>query len=73
VNRPRDARAAYEETIALAPTFTAARINLGILLANTGKMEEAIEQFEAVLQIDPNDPRARSALEQLDVVQRARP
>lgn len=59
------ARIAYMNSIDLAPSFVAARINLGILEGNSGKTAAAIEQFEAVLRLDPDNIRAKQALKQL--------
>ncbi len=67
VERNREAKDAYEEAVDLEPAFVAARINLGILYAERKDIEEAIEQFQAVLRYDPENARARSALQQLGV------
>jgi Flp pilus assembly protein TadD len=43
----------------------AAHMNLGYALAATGKTNEAREQFEQVVRLDPSQTRARQALDQL--------
>ncbi len=63
--RNREAKDAYQKAVELAPTFVSARINLGILYAERQDIDEAIAQFEYVLQIDPENRQALSALQQL--------
>ena len=65
LERNREAREAYERAVALAPSFVAARINLGILYYERHWVDQAIEQFNAVLMIDPQNAMARSALDQI--------
>ncbi|HEV56813.1 MAG TPA: tetratricopeptide repeat protein, partial [Phycisphaerales bacterium] len=36
--------------------------NLGLLLATTGRMEEARRAFEEALRLDPQSPRIRSVI-----------
>lgn len=67
VGRQREAFDTYIKAVDLEPAFVAARINLGILYAERKKIDEAIEQFRAVLQYDPDNQRALSALRQLGV------
>ncbi|MBM3227476.1 tetratricopeptide repeat protein [Candidatus Peribacteria bacterium] len=62
------AKSAYRKAIYLAPGFVAARINLGILQANGGEISEAREQFADVLRYDPDNERAKHALEQIDAL-----
>ncbi|TSC58006.1 MAG: hypothetical protein Greene041662_826, partial [Candidatus Peregrinibacteria bacterium Greene0416_62] len=65
MNRMTEARSGYAKAIDFAPSFIAARINLGILEANRGQTNKAIEQFEAVLGYDPGNAKAMEALRQL--------
>ncbi|MBT3293022.1 tetratricopeptide repeat protein [Candidatus Peregrinibacteria bacterium] len=55
----------YEISVALKPSFLAARINLAILYHERGMLDEAINQFEAVLYYNPSNAIAKSALRQL--------
>jgi Flp pilus assembly protein TadD len=50
----------------LDATLGSAWINLGTALAQTGKRAEAREAFERALQLDPQDPRARDNLRELE-------
>jgi predicted O-linked N-acetylglucosamine transferase (SPINDLY family) len=55
----------YARAISVEPTLIAARINLALLLHSNGQDDAAIAQFRAVLQIDPHNATAHSALQQL--------
>lgn len=44
------------------PTFTTARIKLGVLLYNSNDVMDAIEQWEAVLEREPNHAEAQRLL-----------
>jgi Flp pilus assembly protein TadD len=54
--------AELQRAVAAAPTFVAARQNLGIALAKCGRLDEAVEPFERVLQSEPGDAETRSDL-----------
>ena len=47
----------------LQPDFFEARNNLGILLARSGRLDEAIEQFRKALEIDPGSAEVRKNLD----------
>ena len=47
----------------LDPNYARAYNNLGIILANQGRFEEAIEQFSAALKVSPAYKSARLNLE----------
>lgn len=49
LNRTADAEAAYREAVAQQPGFAHARLNLGHLLERTGRTDEALDQWQAVL------------------------
>jgi tetratricopeptide (TPR) repeat protein len=54
---------AYEQAVAGAPTFRAARFNLGRLLVSSGRLKEAISQFERLQEPeDEETPRYLFAL-----------
>ena len=65
IGRDTEAADAYAEAIDLQPKFTAARLNLGILLYNKRKVDEAVQQFEAILKYDPGNRQAYAALQQI--------
>jgi protein O-mannosyl-transferase len=54
----------WQETLRFQPNDYVARYNLGLLLSNTGRVQEAVEQFQAVLAQKPGD---RDALNNLGV------
>ena len=49
LNRPADAEAAYRQALALQADFPHARLNLGHLLERSGKSEDALAQWRAVI------------------------
>jgi Flp pilus assembly protein TadD len=53
------AMAHYRACLELAPTYTAAQHNLGMLLYESGRTEEALDEFDQVLALDPDHPRTR--------------
>jgi tetratricopeptide (TPR) repeat protein len=57
------AAGSFREIVLLDPTNVEARNNLGVILARSGDMEGAIEQFEAALRADPSNSAARENLE----------
>jgi Flp pilus assembly protein TadD len=57
------AAVSFREVVALDPGNAEARNNLGVILARSGDMEGAIEQFEAALKADPSNSAARANLE----------
>lgn len=65
LDRHDEAAQSYRDAVRLQPQFTAARVNLGILLYNARDPAGAAEQFEAILQYDPANAQARSALQQI--------
>jgi Flp pilus assembly protein TadD len=52
------AEAAFRRCIDLAPTLAGARTGLGIVLAETGRLADAITEFRTAVQLQPNDPAA---------------
>ncbi len=56
----------YEKALAIEPEHPAIHRNLGILLAQLGRNEEAIVHLRKVLQLVPNEPTARETLEAIE-------
>jgi protein O-mannosyl-transferase len=56
----------YEKALAIEPEHPAIHRNLGILLSQMGRNEEAIVHLRKVLQLVPNEPAARETLEAIE-------
>ena len=56
----------YEKALAIEPEHPAIHRNLGILLSQMGRNEEAIAHLRKVLQLVPNEPAARETLEAIE-------
>jgi tetratricopeptide (TPR) repeat protein len=63
------AMALWKDVIAAAPTEAAPHTNLGILYRATGRISEAIAEYDAAIRLDPNDA---AAYHNLGVAHRAR-
>ena len=59
----RPAIAHLFRAVELQPEFVQARNNLGILLARSGRLDEAIEQFRQALEIEPGSAEVRRNLD----------
>jgi Flp pilus assembly protein TadD len=59
----------YEKALAIEPEHPAIHRNLGILLAQLGRNEEAIPHLRKVLQLVPNEPSARETLAAIEAQQ----
>ena len=65
------AEAAFRRCIGLAPTLAGAHTGLGIVLAETGRLADAIAEFRAAVRLQPNDPAALDDLKRAeDLIQR---
>ena len=60
------AEAAFRRCIALAPTMAGAHTGLGIVLAETNRLTDAITEFRAALRLQPNDPAALDDLKKAE-------
>jgi protein O-mannosyl-transferase len=60
----------YEKALVIEPEHPAIHRNLGILLAQLGRNEEAIVHLRKVLQLVPNEPSARETLEAIEAQRR---
>jgi len=52
----------------LRPDFVKGRVNFGVALAKHRKIEEAIREFQAALQLNPTNESARRNLEMLQTM-----
>jgi tetratricopeptide (TPR) repeat protein len=59
------AEEAFKEALALDGTDSHALFNLGLVYAATGRNAQALEEMQAALAADPDNPEIRSALEKL--------
>jgi len=59
------AEQAFQRALSLDPFDSHARFNLGALYAARGRIAEAMREYQAGLETDPNNARARAALEKL--------
>ena len=66
LNKNELAISAISKGIELRPEYANAHYNLGIIYAEEGQFENAKEEFENVLQIDPDDQEAQNAINILD-------
>ena len=55
----------YMEALRLRPDYVSAHNNLGITLADQGRVDEAIHQFSETLRIDPRNAQAQHMLDEL--------
>lgn len=60
---PAAAERILRRSVMLKPDYADARINLGAVLAEQGRLAEAIEQFEIAIRLRPDLPEARGNLE----------
>ncbi|MCI0409925.1 MAG: tetratricopeptide repeat protein, partial [Acidobacteria bacterium] len=59
----REALELLERALAMDPHHLAARINRGVALARLGRVDEAMREYEAALQQDPDNEDARYNLQ----------
>ena len=59
------AEKAFKAALAMKSTDSHAHFNLGLIYAATGRNAQALEELEAALASDPNNPEILSALEKL--------
>jgi tetratricopeptide (TPR) repeat protein len=61
----------YREALRLQPDYPEARFALGNLLARTGRLSEAIAEYQEILRTHPDDALVRQNLEQARAGQNA--
>ncbi len=64
--RDGEAEQAFRRALILNGADVRARLNLAELYAGSGRREQAIEQYRAVLKHEPNNARARTGVENLE-------
>jgi tetratricopeptide (TPR) repeat protein len=62
VGQFEQAEAAFRRCIALAPTLAGAHTGLGIVLAETSRLPDAVAEFRTALRLQPNDQAASMTL-----------
>jgi tetratricopeptide (TPR) repeat protein len=68
-NNSREAESFYREGLALCPSDDVAHYELGRILADLGRRDEARREFEAALNINPQFSGAREELDKLTRLQ----
>lgn len=63
---PREAVALYRDGLALCPDDDVAHYELGKILAGMGRRDEARDEFEAALKVNPNFKGARQEMDKLE-------
>jgi tetratricopeptide (TPR) repeat protein len=66
MDRYEEAIVQYEKALEISPQQPAIHRNLGILLANLGRIDEAVPHLQRVLQLVPNEPLARETLDAIE-------
>jgi tetratricopeptide (TPR) repeat protein len=68
-----EAQAAFAEVVRVRPDYAEGRLNLGMALARQGKLNLALEQFQAALRLEPSDKRASQFIETIEHLQSHQP
>jgi Flp pilus assembly protein TadD len=63
--RREEAERAFRRAVEAERTLASAHTNLGVLLAKTGRLEEALPHFEEAVRLAPDDEGARRNLEKV--------
>ena len=64
-NEVADSIREYQETVRLNPQHAVAHVNLGVMLVRQNRTDEAIQQFEIALSVEPTNAAARDYLRQV--------
>jgi protein O-mannosyl-transferase len=62
------AETTFRQCIALAPTLAGAHTGLGIVLAESHRLAEALDEFRAAVRLQPNDPAALDNLKRAEAM-----
>ena len=73
VGQSEQAEAAFHRCLALAPTLVGAHTGLGIVLAETGRLGQALDEFREAVRLQPNDPAALDDLKRAEQLMRKPP
>ena len=71
LGRLEEALASLDVAVRMAPDLPRARYNRGFALLELNRSSEAIEEFQRVLELDPEHPLARARLADLGIEVRA--
>jgi superkiller protein 3 len=63
------AAAQFKEVVRLRPDLAKAHFNLGVALGKQRKVEQALNEFRATLQLSPTNHAARKYIETLELLQ----
>ncbi len=66
------AEATFRRCLALAPTLAGAHTGLGIVLAETSRLADAVTEFRAAVRLQPNDPAALDDLKKAEQLMQAK-
>ena len=62
-----------EAAVRLNPSFPVAHLNLGLALVQLGQLDEAEQQFEETLRLDPTNSKAADYLAQTRALKKRKP
>ena len=57
-----EAAEAYRRSLSLRPDYAATHLNLGYALKDSGRLDEAVAEWEQTLRLAPGDTAARHGL-----------
>jgi tetratricopeptide (TPR) repeat protein len=63
--QPAEAEQQFAQVARLRPDFARGRVNFGVALARSGKIEEALAEFQTALRLNPTNETARRNLDRL--------
>ena len=58
-----EAQAQFSEAVRIRPDFAPGHLNNGLAFAQSGKLEEALKEFQTTLNLNPTDTVARQNFE----------
>ena len=58
-----EAERAYQAVLEIDPKDTTARNNLGVIYARQGKLDQAILQWQVILEIEPSNQEVKENIE----------